>query len=248
MAFLEIPPPCAYTRGLRPNLCRDARRLSRKSAGRRGVWLPAVRRRRVLSRRAEARHNKSDGRCCGRRSFLGLLVIALEEAGGIGRKAAAGAVVVAGAILVDARATRRGLGAALHSSRLGRGVRAARRSKIGETGVSSASSSSTMRSRRGALVVSAAASTVLASARTSSLAAGKGLLSNPVAMTVMCTSSSRFSSIPAPKMMLAFGIGGLGDHLRGFVDVDNGGIGAAGDVDQHSAARRRWTFPASGWK
>lgn len=46
--------------------------------------------------------------------FCSLLVVALEEARGVGREAATGAVVVAGAILIDARAALRGLRAALH--------------------------------------------------------------------------------------------------------------------------------------
>ena len=42
------------------------------------------------------------------------LLVALEEARGVGREAATGAVVVAGAILIDAGAALRGLRAALH--------------------------------------------------------------------------------------------------------------------------------------
>jgi hypothetical protein len=73
-----------------------------------------------------------------------------------------------------------------------------------------------------------------------------GSSSKPVAMTVTRASSPWFSSMTAPKMRLASSWAVFLDQRGGLVDLVQGEVGAAGDVDQDAVAPEMETSSSSG--
>ena len=159
--------------------------------------------------------------------LLVAVALALHEVGHVRREAAASLRARFGRIVgIDAAAARTGFTFAC-------GVVLAIRILIAAFAVRGALLALEDRGDLG--VVKAAGRTLAARLSTSSslsrnaeafffLSAAKGVFSKPVAITVIFTSSFMFSSMPAPKMMLASGSAACGDELRGLVDVDDGGV------------------------